>query len=289
MKIALFRCCNTNICLKHNESVMDSVLKGLDVEAVDVKEFGCCGYPLKNIELKAYILCSARNLSLAEEKGLNIITFCSCCYSSLKRANHLMKEDVSIQKEINTTLEKEGLRYDGGVEVKHFLDIVYKDIGIKNIKEKIAKTFKGLKIATHYGCQLLKPRQIMKFDNPAAPSKFDELVEITGAKSILWPTKLQCCGAPTWGINDDLSMDLMERKIRDAGQSGADFLCTACPFCQLQFDKVQKMLVSKRNLKHYLPAILYPQLLGLSLGIDAGVLGIDKNELDLTGIMDFLQ
>ena len=84
-------------------------------------------------------------------------------------------------------------------------------------------------------------------------------------------------------------MDLMERKIRDAGQSGADFLCTACPFCQLQFDKVQKMLVSKRNLKHYLPAILYPQLLGLSLGIDAGVLGIDKNELDLTGIMDFLQ
>ena len=289
MKIALFRCCNTHIFLKHNEAVMDSVLKKLDVEAVDVKEFGCCGYPIKNINFKAYILCSARNLSLAEKKGLNIITFCSCCYSSLKRANHLMKEDVSTQKEINTTLEKEGLRYDGTVEVKHFLDIVYRDIGIKHVREKIAKTFRGLNIATHYGCQLLKPRQIIKFDNPAAPSKFDELVEITGAKSIPWPTKLQCCGAPTWGINDDLSMDLMERKIRDARQSGADFLCTACPFCQLQFDRVQKVLVSKRNLKHYIPSILYPQLLGLSMGIDAEVLGIDKNELDLTGIMDFLQ
>ena len=214
MKIALFRCCNTHIFLKHNEAVMDSVLRKLDVEAVEVKEFGCCGYPIKNINFKAYILCSARNLSLAEKKGLNIITFCSCCYSSLKRVNHLMKEDVSMQKEINTTLEKEGLRYDGGVEVKHFLDIVYKDIGIKNMREKIAKTFKGLNIATHYGCQLLKPRQIIKFDNPAAPSIFDELVEITGAKSISWPTKLQCCGAPTWGINDDLSMDLMEGKIR---------------------------------------------------------------------------
>lgn len=289
MKIALFRCCNTHVFLKHNESVMDSVLSKLNVEAVDVKEFGCCGYPIKNISFKAYILCSARNLSLAEKKGMDIITFCSCCYSSLKRANHLMKEDVSIQKEINTILEKEGLRYDGGVEVKHFLDIVYNDIGIKHMREKMAKTFKGLKIATHYGCQLLKPRQIIKFDNPIEPFIFDELVEITGAKSISWPTKLQCCGAPAWGINDDLSLDLMERKTRNAMQSGADFLCTTCPFCQLQFDRVHKVLVSKRNLKHYIPSIHYSQLLGLSLGIDVQSLGIDKNELDLTGIMDFLQ
>ena len=155
------------------------------------------------------------------------------------------------------------------------------------MKEKITRTFENLTIATHYGCQLLKPRQIIKFDNPATPSIFDELVEITGAKSVSWSTKLQCCGSPMLGINDDLSMDLLEKKVRNARQSGADFLCTACPFCQLQFDKVQKILVSKRNLKQCLPSIPYPQLLGLSMGINAEALKIDKNELDITGITKF--
>ncbi|MBW1887591.1 MAG: CoB--CoM heterodisulfide reductase iron-sulfur subunit B family protein [Deltaproteobacteria bacterium] len=288
MEFALQRCCTTPIFLKQYESSTNAVLEKLGVGLVDIKEFNCCGYPLRNFNFKAYVLSSAGNLALAEKENLNIMTFCNCCYGTLKHANHIMGGDSSLKREINTSLSGEGLGYDGGIEVKHLLEVLYKDIGIEQIKEKILKRFKKLRIAVHYGCHLLRPRQIIQFDNPENPSIFDELVEITGAESIHWSTKLECCGSPMWGIDDDLSSDLTEKKIMDAIQSGADYLCVACSYCQLQFDRVQKMLLSKGDLKHHLPSILYTQLLGLSMGIDEEVLGINENELDITGIMHYL-
>ena len=110
MKFALFRCCPTSVYLKQYESSTDAVLTRLGVGVVDIPEFNCCGYPLKNYDFKAYVLSSARNLCLAEKRNLNILTLCNCCYGSLKYADHLMREDASIRDDINTTLQKEGLK-----------------------------------------------------------------------------------------------------------------------------------------------------------------------------------
>ena len=82
-------------------------------------------------------------------------------------------------------------------------------------------------------------------------------------------------------------MDLTQRKIEDALDSDAVYLCVVCPFCQLQFDRVQKTFLSKRGETRHLPSILYSQLLGLCLGIDGESLGIYDNELDISGIMNF--
>ncbi len=287
MEFALLRCCVTTASLSQYELSTDAVLGKLGVDLVDIKEFNCCGYPIKNVNFKAHALLSARNLSLAERKNLNITSLCNCCYGSVKHINHLMKEDAAFRKEINAKLEKEGLRYDGGVEVKHLLEIFYEDIGMAHIKELVAKPYSGLKIATHYGCHLIRPDKMVRKADPGATSIFDQLVEISGAESIAWPEQLECCGSPVWGTNDDLSMDLTQRKISDAIESDADYLCVSCPFCQLQFDRVQNTFLSKRNGNSRLPSILYTQLLGLSLGIDAESLGIHQNEMDVSGIMKF--
>lgn len=288
MKFAMFRCCPTTVFLKQYESSTDAVLAKLNVGLVDIPEFNCCGNPLKNYDFKAYLMSAVRNLALAERRGLDIMTLCNCCYGSLRHADLLMKEDTAIRAEINATLKNDGLHYGGGIEVRHMLDVLHRDVGMDRIKEKVVKKFSGPKIATHYGCHLLRPRQIVQFDDPEKPTVFDELVELTGAESIPWTDQLKCCGAPVWGINDDLSMDLTERKIDNARQSGADYLCVACVFCQLQFDKVQNILSEKRHNNASFPSILYPQLLGLSLGVDAETLGIDENELSIRGIMDSL-
>ncbi len=288
MKVALFLGCNIPARLEQYESSARAILGKLGVGLVDIREFNCCGYPLRNLDFKAFVLSSARNLALAEREDLNVMVLCKCCYGSLKKVAYLLKEDVSLRQEINTILNREGLKYEGDIEVKHFLYALYHDVGIEPIKEKIEKTFSDLKIATHYGCHVLRPSQIVQFDDPVAPSIFDQLVEITGAKSIYWPTQLECCGAPLWGINDDLSMDLTEKKLSDGKKSGADYLCTACPYCQIQFDTVQKMILAKRGGNHHLPSILYPQLLGLSLGIDRDTLGLGMNQMDITSIKGFL-
>jgi len=288
MKYALFLGCTIPARLNQYESSSRAVLGKLGVGLVDIREFNCCGYPLRNVSFKTFVLSSARNLALAEMENLNVMALCKCCYGSLKKVDHLMRENTSLRKEINETLGREGLGYEGGVEVRHLLSVLYHEVGIESIREKMERTYEGLKIATHYGCHVLRPSQVVQFDDPVAPSIFDQLVEITGAQSIDWTTKLECCGAPVWGVNDDLSMDLTQKKLRDGKQSGADYLCAACPYCHIQFDTVQKAILAQGDADHRLPPILYPQLLGLTMDIERETLGLEVNQVPIDGIEGFL-
>ena len=287
MKFALFLGCNIPARLNQYKSSARAVLKEVDVDLVDIKQFNCCGYPVRNFDHKAYVLASARNLALAARENLDIISLCKCCYGSLKKADYLMKRSAPLRDEINKILSKEGLQYNGDIKVKHFLSVLFHEVGVEAIKKKIEKTFVDLNIAVHYGCHVLRPGKIVEFDDPAAPSIFDKLVEVTGATSINWSMKLDCCGAPLWGINDDLSMSLTEKKLEDGKKAGANFLCTACPYCQMQFDTVQKKILSIRGTNHQLSSLLYPQLLGLSMGIKSDLLGLKMNDLPVEGIEEF--
>lgn len=288
MKFALQRCCTTPVFLKQYETSTDAILAKLGIELVEIKEFGCCGYPFRNYGVRTYAACATRNLSLAEKNGLNIMTFCNCCYGGLKHADSLMKKDPALRRHTNETLGKEGLKYNGIVEVKHLLQVLYEDVGLEKIEGHIKRKYDGLNIGIHYGCHILRPRRTAQFADPGTASVFDQLVKITGAQTVPWRIQSECCGSPMLGIDNELSTDLTEKKIRDALQSGAQYLTMACPYCELQFDRVQRMLISKGNGNPTIPSILYTQLLGLALGIDAEVLGIDRNEVDISGILNFL-
>lgn len=286
--LAIFRCCPTATFLKQYESSTDALLGKLGVEFSELKDFNCCGYPLKNLDFKAYLLSSARNLALAEKSGVNLLTFCNCCFNSLKQARYHLNRDGALRAEINRTLAKEGLAAEGGAEVRHLFEVLYEDIGLARIKARVVRTFQGLKIAAHYGCHLLRPSAVVQFDHPLTPSIFDRLVEVTGAESVFWKSRLECCGSPLVGVDDDLSQALTRKKINDAQQSGAAYLCSACVYCQIQFDRFQKLSGAGGRATQALPSILFTQLLGLSLGIEEEQLGLGLNALDLSGITAFL-
>lgn len=288
IKYALFLGCNIPARVNQYECSSRAVLERAGVETVDIRDFNCCGYPMRNADRKSFILSSARNLALAEKEGFNILTLCKCCFGSLKNAEYLLKENSNLCGEVNRTLAENGLKYEGRVEVKHLLSVLYHDVGIDALKSEISVIYKNLKVATHYGCHALRPSRVTQFDDPVAPKLFDELVEITGAESIDWPEKLECCGAPLMGINDDLSMGLTAKKLEAGRKAGADYLCSACPYCQMQFDAVQNMMISHNRNNDYLASILYPQLLGLCMGIDSETLGIGMNQIDISGITSFI-
>jgi len=287
MKFALFLGCNIPARLTQYESSARAVLGELGVGLVEIKAFNCCGYPVRNIDFRSFLLASARNLALAEKENLDVISLCKCCYGSLKKADHLMREDWSWREGINRILDREGLNYKGNIQVKHLLSVLLHDVGMEAVKDKITRPFNGLRIAAQYGCHVLRPSKVVQFDDPVAPSIFDQLVEVTGAESVDWPMKLECCGAPLWGINDDLSMDLTQKKLVAGKESGAECLCTACAYCQIQFDTVQKIIHSSRGTDHHLPAILYPQLLGLAMGVDGESLGFKEHQLPVGNLEDF--
>lgn len=287
MEYALLRCCVTGANLAQYEIATDAILNKLGVNWGEIKEFNCCGYPLKNVDFNAHALLSARNLALAEKNNAGLTTLCNCCYGSVTHIDHLLKEDTSFRNGINEKLGKEGLKYDGDGMVKHILEILYEDIGVDEIKEKIVTPFHNLRIAVHYGCHLIRPDKTVRFEKTSAKVIFDQLVEMLGAESVEWSRQVECCGSPLWGVNDELSMDLTQRKITDAIDAHADYLCVVCPFCQLQFDRVQNTFMKERGETRHLPVILYSQLLGLCLGIDETELGLDQNEMDISGIINF--
>jgi heterodisulfide reductase subunit B len=208
MKFALFLGCTIPARLPQYEASSRAVLDKLGVEVVDIREFSCCGYPLRNSDLQAAILAAARNLALAERQGLPIVVLCKCGFGMLKYAQHLMRENSSLREQINTVLNKEGLAWKGASEIRHLLSVLYHEVGVDTIKARITRSYGGVKIATHYGCHALRPSEIVQFDDPVNPRLFDELVEATGAQSIDWQARLDCCGAPLFGTNDELSMDL---------------------------------------------------------------------------------
>jgi heterodisulfide reductase subunit B len=281
-KFALFIGCNIPVKVKQYEISAKAVLKKLNIKVADIDSFNCCGYPLKNIDQSGWLLSSARNIALAENKGYDLLVLCKCCFGSLKKADAMLKENIDAKTEVNEILAKEGLQYQGIANINHLLSVLHNDITVKVIEEKIIDQYKELNIATHYGCHALRPSDVMKFDDPASPSLFDNLVNVTGAKSIEWQSKLDCCGAPVLGINDSLSYDLTEKKISNAKNAGADFLCVACPWCQMQFDKIQDQIASERGNEYNIPSILYTQLLGLRLGISKGELGIETDQKNET-------
>jgi heterodisulfide reductase subunit B len=217
-----------------------------------------------------------------------MLVMCKCCYGSLKKAEYFLNQDQDLKADINRLLAKENLEYNNKVQVKHLLSVLYHDVGLDRLKDNISKTYSGLQIAVSYGCHALRPSTVTGFDDPVSPKIFDELVEVTGASSVEWARKLDCCGAPLTGINDRLAMDMALKKITSAREASAQFICTACPYTQLQFDGVQMRLAADSNNGQPLAPILYPQLLGLSMGIDEKSLGISKNKISLSDVTSFL-
>jgi heterodisulfide reductase subunit B len=288
MKFALFHGCNIPARVEQYADATAAVCARLGIELVEIDAFNCCGYPVRNADHRAYVLSAAKNLALAEEAGLDILVMCKCCYGNLKKAAYFLNHEMGLKTDINHILAKENLEYKNTRQVKHLLSVMYHDVGLERLKENILKTYSGLQIAVSYGCHALRPSAVTEFDDPVSPKIFDELVEATGAFSVEWTRKLDCCGAPLTGINDQLAMDMAQKKIDSARGAGAQFICTACPYTQLQFDGVQIRMIAQSDNSQPLAPILYPQLLGLCMGIDEKTLGISKSEFNLADIKIFL-
>lgn len=284
---ALFIGCNIPARVPQYKEAAQAVLSELGISLVEFPEFVCCGYPVRNINRESFLQSSATNLAIAEKAGLPVLTLCKCCFGNLAEASHALNKSDDLKNEINTRLTSEGLTFNGTGEINHLLQVLYNRIGTKIIKEKIKKFYKDIVIAAHYGCHALRPSSITKFDDPFSPHIFDDLIEVTGAKSADWDMKTECCGAPLTGINNNLAVALMNRKTASAIKAKADFIATACPYCHIQFDTFQNTS-DKDKMKEALPPVLFPQLLGLAMGLSPKILGIDKNNMDISKIRSFL-
>jgi len=277
MKYAFFQGCNIPIRIQQYATSTTAVLQKFGIELEVVPDFNCCGYPARNVDEKSYILPSIRNMAIAEKMGLDILVICNCCFASLQKAKNLLAGNNRLKDELNGYLVKEDLQYQGKVRIRHYLTVLYEDVGTERIRGQLVNRFHDLNIAVIQGCHILRPREITTFDNSFVPKITEELLQTTGVTSLDWRGKLECCGAALAGLNDQLSQKLLQEKITGAQAAGADYIVPICSYCHMQFDTTQKNMNSDDPSAQLLPVLLYPQLLGLCLGIDEQSLGISQN------------
>jgi heterodisulfide reductase subunit B len=289
MKYAFFQGCNIPIRIEQYANATQAVFSKFDVELQVIPDFNCCGYPVRNVDEKAYILPSVRNMALAEKAGLDILVICNCCFASLQKAKNVLSKDTQLRDELNTILAKENLQYKGNTKIKHYLTVLHDDIGTEKIKSKLVNKFQDLKLSVIHGCHILRPREITHFDDSFVPTITENLMQTAGVTSLDWQGKLECCGAALAGINNELSHVLLKEKIAGALNAGAKFITPICSYCHLQFDTTQKNLLPNVEEATLLPVLLYPQLLGLCLGIDENTLGIGQNNTIAPDDIEYLK
>ncbi len=277
MKLAFFQGCNIPIRIEQYAVSAEAVMNKLGVELEVIEEFTCCGYPVRNVDEKAYIIPSVRNMAIAEQKGLDIMVICNCCFASLQKAKNMMAGNPALAAEINELLAKDGLKYEGKTAIKHLLTVLYEDIGIESIRKQLVNMVSDLNLSVIHGCHVLRPREVTLFDDSFVPKITDELLALTGATSLDWRGKLECCGAALGGLNNELSQTLLNEKVDGALGAGAEFITPVCSYCHLQFDTTQPDIREPQEGQNVLPVLLLPQLLGLCLGIDEKILGLEQN------------
>lgn len=265
------------------------VLEKLGVELLDMEGAGCCGYFIEQLDRLSWLALAAQVICISEEKGLDILTLCSGCHGSLAKVNHILKNDPEVRGEVNDILVDTGMEFKGNIEIKHLVRILTEDLGTKKVGKAISVPFDGLNVAAHYGCHFLKPSDVIAFDDPESPTSLDELVNLTGAKSIQYMDRMICCGSPLVAIDMDLALQIGRMKLENAKKAGANAIVTACPFCHIMYDLNQLEIQTRFNETYDLPALHYPQLLGLAMGLGFEELGLHMNRVDATKIMEFLR
>jgi heterodisulfide reductase subunit B2 len=253
------------------------VFKVIGVELVELEGAGCCPAPgvIRSFDQNTWLALGARNLALAEKQGVDIMTICNGCFGSLFEANHVLQHDPEKLKAVNQILGKVGMKYNGTVKVRHFAEVLYNDIGMERIKTFVKNPL-DYKIAVHYGCHFLKPSRLKQLDDSERPKLLDELVEVTGAKSINYKDKIMCCGAGG-GVrsrNSATALKMTEEKLKNIKKVGAQMILDVCPFCHLQYDRSQKDLPG-----FDIPVIHLSQLHGMAFGLPREQLGLEAHEV----------
>lgn len=247
----------------------------LGVDLVDLEGFSCCGEPMKSVNQFLTLYLSARDLAIAEKHHLDLFVPCAMCHLALSECQHVLEKNPAMKERINGLLAAENLHHTEKRQVLHTVDLLYDIIGIDKIKEHVKKPLNGLKIAAHYGCHILRPSEIGRPDDSENPQKIESILKALGAEPVLYPERLDCCGAPLLANLPESALTKTGQKLQAIQEQGIQGMVDVCPWCHKMFDSRQTKAGETVAVKLDVPVVYLTQLLGAAFGIPADKLGLE--------------
>ena len=266
----------------------------LGIELVELKKASCCGsgtFKEESALLEDSV--NARNIALAEELNLPLLTHCSTCQGVIGHVDERLKKSQQNNPDyidqINGLLKQEGCSpYKGSTEVKHLLWALVGDYGLETLQAKVTRKLAGLKCAAFYGCYLLRAQTSIPFDDPFQPESMENVFRAIGATPIYYRGRTQCCGWPLSSYATDQAFQMAGNHIQEAIAAGADCLVTPCPLCHLNLDSRQPEVEQVIGQKLGLPVLHLPQLVALALGIAPEKLGLSHHIVSTRSVLEKL-
>ena len=281
MKISYFPGCTLKANAKNFEDSTLCALKKLGLEVEELRRWNCCGtvYSLAADDIIHHVA-PIRNLIFSKEANADaLVTLCAMCYNTLKRANDRFKKNAEDRDIINRFMDAEGLAYKGDVKVLHLLEVLRDVIKFENLAQKVVRPLKDLKVASYYGCLLVRPKEI-GLDNVENPQVLENLMSVLGAQPVDFPHKTECCGAYQTVDNPKIVAERTYQILTSARARGADVVAVSCPLCAFNLDNRQKETVDLYSDFKKMPILYFSQLLGIALGCPVEALRFDLHDVD---------
>jgi succinate dehydrogenase / fumarate reductase cytochrome b subunit len=290
MKYALYTgCAAKGACPELYQSTM-LVTKRLGLEVVEMLNAACCGAGvITEADPDLALAINARTFAQAEALGLDIMTICGTCQGVMAMANHRLKTEEGLLDRINGLLEPEGVRYNGGVEVKHLLWIIVGDIGLDTLRGHVTVPLENLRIAPFYGCYILRPSKYLGFDDPENPVSLEKLISALSAHPVDYEGRTKCCGFPLVLEKEPIAIGMVGAHVKEAKDELADAMVTPCPLCHMNLDIYQDRAGKKIGGKLALPILHLPQLIGLAMGFKAKELGLSRHLIPTKSVVEKIQ
>jgi len=278
-KFALFTGCLIASKLPQLEASAVAVLKKLKVESELADGFACCPDPfsMKILNREAWYALAARNLCVAEQNKLDVLTLCNGCNLTLSKVNNDLTADAELRTRVNITLKRVGKQFEGRIEVKSILRTLFEDVGSDEIEKLVQNPLTKVRAALHYGCHIFE--ELKKFDDAKSPQSLTRLVEATGATVVPYSKQTLCCGSLAQFCNDDVYLKIVEEKLLSVTRSGANCMIVICPYCFLQYDLGQALIEKRFRKSFRIPVLYYPQLLALAIGLPLRDVGLHYHHI----------
>ncbi len=285
MKFSYLPGCTLKTKAKDLDLSTISAMEALGIELEELPRWNCCGtvYSFAEDDLMHQIAPIRNMVRTQEAGGDKLVTVCSFCYNTLKRANLLMKNAPDKLETINTFMDEEP-DYDGNVEVLHLLELIRDEVGWNEIAGKVQKPLKDLKVAAYYGCTLHRPTEAA-IEPPNKPTALLDLIQSIGANPIEFPDMTTCCGSYQVVANPEIAVNRTRDIVTSAREKGAEMIAVSCPLCECNLREKQSELKQNEGFEQ-MPVIYFTQLLALALGADAHLHQCESRDDDLTKLLE---
>jgi heterodisulfide reductase subunit B len=248
-------------------------------ELAEMPSWNCCGaiYNAASDDLAAQVG-PVRNLAKASQLGEKLVTLCAACHNVLKRVQARLDAPGNVveSERLKTFVDE---KFERPVKVLHYLEVLKNEIGWDKVKEKVTRPLAKLKVASYYGCLMVRPKEVLSFDDPENPQVMDDLMRVLGAEPTRFDFKAECCGGYLVVNRKDVAKSASQKILDNARGWGAEAVVTTCPLCQYNLDKLRAFTDGS------LPVFYFTQLLGLAVGLGQDELGLEHNVGDPAGFL----